>query len=129
MACAANPNYTWPILPLVNARRDLRGIWGTSDTNLWTVGANGRIARYNGNDWSATDQGANALSGIWGSSANDIWVVGANGFVYHYNGTTWQPTSSQSLTNHDLTGVWSDRKGNVWAVGNSSVGAGTIFKY
>lgn len=129
MARTANPADTWTVLSGQNVRRDIRGLWGLNDNNIWAVSANGRISRFNGSDWMGQDKTSNALSGIWGSAANDIWAVGARGSVFHYDGDDWQPAGSTNMKNHDLTAVWGDGKGNIWAVGNGPLGGGTIFKY
>lgn len=128
VARASDPSQTWTTLQVQGTRRDIRGIWGASDNNLWAVGTVGRIANYKSGNWQTIDLGSYAFAGIWGSSANDIWVVGSKGSVYHYDGNSWQPATNTSLMSYELTAVWGDSKGGVWVTGNGATG-GTIFKY
>ena len=55
----------------------INGIWGTSATNVFTVGFDGTILHYDGTSWSSMPSVTTAhLYSIWGSSANDIFAVG-----------------------------------------------------
>lgn len=63
----------------------LRGLWGSSTSNLYAVGDYGTIRRYDGSAWqieaSATSQD---LFSIWGLSPHSIYAVGRGGIVLHY---------------------------------------------
>ncbi|HEY9227896.1 MAG TPA: hypothetical protein VIP11_14665, partial [Gemmatimonadaceae bacterium] len=68
----------------------LYGIWGTTPTNVFAVGASGRILRYNGTAWSQmTSPTTRTLTRVWGSSASDVWAVG-DSVVVHWDGTLWK---------------------------------------
>jgi hypothetical protein len=107
---------------------DFRALWGTSDVNIFAVGESGVIARYDGTQWSAQNQGQDELTAIWGSSATDIWVVGDGAAVHHYDGTRWASRSNENLAGYDLTGVWGDGKGGIW-VSATAGSDGAVFKY
>lgn len=67
----------------------LYGIWGTSATNVYAVGAGGRILRYNGTGWSAMNSPtAHALARVAGSGPGDIWAVG-DSVLIHHDGAQW----------------------------------------
>jgi len=103
----------------------LRGVWGTSASDVFAVGANGTILHYDGNDWSSMASGTtNNLNGVWGSSANYVFAVGANGTILHYNGTAW--TSMTSGTTSNLNGVWGRPGYGVFTVGDNQ---NTILRY
>jgi hypothetical protein len=76
----------------------LFGIWGTSATNAWAVGAHGTILHFDGTQWtSVTSPTPLKLVRIWGSSATNVWAVGDSAIV-QYNGTTWAvPPSAQGF--------------------------------
>jgi hypothetical protein len=107
---------------------DLRGIWGTSATNIWAVGHDGLILHGTGSPvtWTKVASGTSEhLLGIWGTSPSNVWVVGTNGIILHGTGTplTWSPV--QSGTTSNLHGVWGRTPTDIWAVGAH----GTIVHY
>ena len=68
----------------------LYSVWGTSATNAFAVGVNGRIVRYDGKSWTAMASPTGArLSRIWGSGPNDVWAIGDTVAV-HYDGSAWK---------------------------------------
>jgi hypothetical protein len=73
--------------------------WGTSASNIFAVGDNGRIVRYNGTSWTPMQSPTNrTLVRVTGSGPSDVWAVGDSVLV-HFDGTTW---SDVSTANSDL---------------------------
>jgi hypothetical protein len=102
----------------------LYSIWGSSASNVFAVGDNGTILRYNGSTWSAMTSGTTRyLRGIWGSSASDVFAVGTGGTILYYDGAAWG-TMTSGTTNY-LYGIWGTSASDVFAVGDS----GTILHY
>jgi hypothetical protein len=107
---------------------DLRGVWGSSASDVWTVGHDGLILHGTGDPiaWSAVPSGATAhLTGVWGSSASDVWAVGLKGTILHGSGNPVTWSASPSGTTEDLYGVFGFSTEDVWAVGAH----GTILHY
>ncbi|MBI3567112.1 MAG: hypothetical protein HY084_02760 [Gemmatimonadetes bacterium] len=82
----------------------LYAIWGTSRSNVFAVGAGGRIARYNGTSWSAMNSPTSRnLARVAGSGPSDVWAVG-DSVLIHFDGTQWTnfPISAgdQNLVSH-----------------------------
>jgi hypothetical protein len=51
-------------------------IWGDNEGNLWLVGKNGIVVRYDGTQWQTIASGTNYLiSNIWGSSTKILCVT------------------------------------------------------
>jgi len=100
----------------------LYGVWGSSGTDVFAVGASGVILHYNGVTWSPMTSGATQwLHGVWGSSGTDVFAVGSGGIILHYNGSTWSSMSSgMTLPYRDLNGVWGSSGSDVFAVGYES---------
>ena len=72
------------------ANEELLSVWGTSSTNVFTVGSNGTILHFDGSTWSyMTSPVTDHLLGIWGNSASDIYAVGYDGVVLRYDGSVW----------------------------------------
>jgi len=115
---------TWHSETLPTNPQPLYRIWGSSATNIFTVGASGTILRYTGGWYSMTSGTTNNLYGVCGSSASNVFAVGASGTIRKYNGSSW--SSITSGTSNQLNDVWCDSTGtNVFVVGLS----GTIVHY
>ncbi|MCH7722856.1 MAG: glucosyl transferase [Bacteroidetes bacterium] len=56
----------------------VRKLWGVDNQNIYAVGVNGQIARYNGRVWTRIESGTDAdLSDVWGTpDGNEIWACG-----------------------------------------------------
>jgi len=77
----------------------LFGLWGTSATDIWTVGGNvngarnGGIIHYDGTDWTevAQPEGKAFRSAfkVWGTAPDDVWVVGTGALITHWDGTAF----------------------------------------
>jgi hypothetical protein len=64
---------------------NLEAVWGSAETNMYAVGANGTILFWNGTSWSAvTSQTTNTLRAVWGTGSNNIYAVGDSGTILHY---------------------------------------------
>ncbi|MBF0523674.1 MAG: chitobiase/beta-hexosaminidase C-terminal domain-containing protein [Deltaproteobacteria bacterium] len=90
----------------------LRGVWGSSSSDVFTVGDNGTILHYDGTAWSAMSSGTRTeLNRVWGNSSSDVFAVGV-GAILHYDGTAWSGMSSNALF-----GIWGSSGSNVFGVG------------
>jgi uncharacterized membrane protein len=102
----------------------LRGVWGTSSSNVFAVGNNGTILHYSGNAWNTMPSGTTVtLREIWGSSPSDVFAVGDNGTILHYDGNAWN--TMPSGTTAGIEGIWGSSSSDVFAVGDN----GTILRY
>jgi hypothetical protein len=71
----------------------LLGVWGSSATNVFAVGDDGRIVRYNGTSWSPMQSGTGrTLARVSGSGPNDVWALG-DSTLLHFDGTNWSNVS------------------------------------
>lgn len=69
-------------------------VWGSSSTDVFAVGANGRALRYDGSSYNAVPTGTtNTLYDVWGSSLTNVYAVGANGFVARFDGSAFSPVT------------------------------------
>jgi hypothetical protein len=106
----------------------LRGIWGTANDNVYTVGLDSLILRFNGQWRRVSNEGADALPraflfGVWGRGGDDITLVGWRGTVIRRLGGAW--FAEETGIEADLRGVWVDAEtGLAFAVGAS----GTVLR-
>ena len=107
------------------------GIWGTSDTNIHTVGVEGVYFHYDGGpgneetNWTELPSGVVVdLHDIWGTSADNVYAVGEFGTVIRYDGLVWsQPLSVPTV--QSLNGLWGRNANDIFVVGDF----GTILHY
>jgi hypothetical protein len=94
----------------------LKAVWGTSSSDVFTVGDDGIVLHFDGSQWTRQHTPiTKAVHEIWGSSPTDVIAVAARGIVLHYDGSAWSQMTSP--TDRDLFGVWGSAADNVYAVG------------
>ncbi len=82
----------------------LYSVWGSSDSDVFAVGANGTILHYNGTSWSLQDTPTTeTLYGVWGSSSSNVFAVGVNGTVLHYSSDNTSSTTTTTISNTTTT--------------------------
>ncbi|MGV8123298.1 MAG: Ig-like domain-containing protein [Candidatus Xenobiia bacterium LiM19] len=99
-------------------------LWGSSSSNIWSVGYSGNTINGNGSAWSVKTSGTTKdLKGVWGDSSSKFFAVGNSGTIVYYNGSSWSAQSSGVAV--DLTGVHGIPNSNVFATGKT----GTVLRY
>ncbi|MBN2099045.1 MAG: hypothetical protein JW753_05550 [Dehalococcoidia bacterium] len=108
----------------------LNAVWGSSDNNVFAVGALGTILHYNGQNWRAMNSGTkNPLVDVWGSSGSDVFAVGMSTFgmvgsMLHYSGVGLRWTQMDSYPSDSTDAVWGSSSNDVFALSG-----GTIYHY
>lgn len=101
--------------------KDFYGVWGSGESDIFAVGAEGFIAHFDGSAWAPMASPAQlALRGVWGASPSLVYAVGDGGTVLRYDGKTWTLVSVP--TTEPLRGVWVSPEGHVVAVGGTALG-------
>jgi hypothetical protein len=118
---------------------DLADVWGTSATDVFTVGEidtddeNGFqiasvILHYDGTGWSLQRRIRDvSLRGAWSDAPDDAWAVGFDFFdddarVLHYDGTEWASQEGFEAGRDESIGlfsVWGSSSDDVFAVGST----------
>lgn len=117
-------DYVWTADTLNSPMNDLSSIWGSSPTNVWTVGpggdANNRLFHFNGTKWEKWKEPINcATNTIYGFTANNVWM-GGDGYIWHFDGTNWtqsylyNPANAHSV---DIEDIWGKSSNDLYAVG------------
>lgn len=105
---------TWRPVTLPKAMtKPLAMVGASSSKNVWALGTDGTIARWNGTKWtSAKLSGGFRPSDVGVLSASNVWVVGPTG-ARHWTGGKWVayklPAAAEA--------VYAASSRNVWAVG------------
>ena len=113
-----NSGVTWNQEAMGLTPDTLFGVSGSS-TDVYAVGANGRIMHRVGMSWSieANNMVSQSLNSVWlgtGTTAGEVFAAGDGGTIVHKQGGSWSierpPTSAQ------LTAIWGAGD-DVYAVG------------
>jgi photosystem II stability/assembly factor-like uncharacterized protein len=107
---------TWSVMPTPLAVTEpVRGIWGTSPTNVYAIAGAGRLLlHFDGTEWVVTKLRLDNIADIHGSAPNNIYVVGSPGVVAHFDGSSWNLYRSGT---ESLTQVFAGDGSTVYAFG------------
>jgi DNA-binding beta-propeller fold protein YncE len=114
------------------SEKDLWGICAISPTEVFAVGSDSTVLKYDGTNWIDMEPNTNCqLRGVWGSSGNDVfavgkkspWVVDDDGIIIHFNGTSWESVDVGAIGS--LFDVWGTDSSDIFAIGEE----GTILHY
>lgn len=103
---------------------DLVGVWGTSDSNIFTVGNAGAIFHFDGKEWKQQESYVNkTLYCVRGIAPDTVFACGVEGAILKYEKGAWKVMDSGTMKN--LSSIWfaSPKKG--YAAGFE----GTILRY
>jgi photosystem II stability/assembly factor-like uncharacterized protein len=107
---------------------DLHGIHGAANGDVYAVGDESTIMRYDGSSWSRAPTGDSQLQDVFVISPLDVVVVGftrgpfAGGCVMEGADNAWTGICAPSYP--DFYGVWARNAAEVYIVGN----AGTVYR-
>lgn len=77
---------------------DMHGVWGTSETDVWWAGGEGRILHFNGKILTPRNSGTDKdLYAVWGRSTTDVWFAGAE-VILQYDGKAFFDRTPKDLT-------------------------------
>ncbi|MBN1771921.1 MAG: OmpA family protein [Deltaproteobacteria bacterium] len=93
-----------------------RDVAGLSSSDVWIVGANGRIEHRDGRSERVFRiEGDPELRAVWAVSPDEAWAAGAMGVIVRWDGTEWRRV--RSPTTEWLLDLWGSAADDVWAVG------------
>jgi hypothetical protein len=134
MLTYARSTGAWSEEVITNPGYKLFGTWGTSDTNIWSVGGDtdfgaldGMILHYDGVAWTefATSPPDDVYTKtstfkVWGAAHDDVWVVGTRALLMHWDGAAWTTFPDPVAGTSTLTTVHGSGPNWVVAVGGPS---------
>jgi hypothetical protein len=110
-----------------NTTNTLNGIWGSSASRIFAVGASGTILLWDGvgPGWTTMTTSPATTStfwDVWGTGPNDVFAVGGNGtggaIIYHYDGNASNIWTAMSFTGTNaLYAVGGTGSNDVYAAG------------
>jgi hypothetical protein len=108
-------------------------VHGSSATDVWMTGDNGRISHWDGANFVDHSIKTKAtIFGVWAAAPNDAWAVGGtpdtgsgtdNDVVLHWDGAAWTPSPLPQALGRTYFKVWGANADDIYVVGE----AGTIW--
>jgi trimeric autotransporter adhesin len=93
----------------------LFGIGGVTSADLWAVGQDGVVLRFDGGAWTEQRFTSQTLWDVWGIQTDAVYAVGSHGAAYLWDGERW--TESPTGVDNGLYAVHGSSASDVWAVG------------
>jgi hypothetical protein len=97
----------------------LNALWGTSSRDVYAVGDQAVVIRFDGSKWNVLNCGGENLNAVWSSSQQNVLAVGSAGTVMRYDGRRWSTMTTG--TTAELLGIWGRAPYDVYAVGEGGV--------
>jgi hypothetical protein len=66
--------------------RGLNGLWARARDDVWAVGEDGVVLRFDGQRWAGAKPDWRWLRGVTGTPSQELFAVGAHGLVLHFRG-------------------------------------------
>ena len=100
----------------IRANTPLFGLWASSPDDVWAVGDDGRVCRFDGAEWHEVDCPTDVhLRAVVRCRDGALLVAGAQGSILTCRNGEWAPMESGTMTH--LTGLHADGDGTVYAAG------------
>ncbi len=102
-----------------NTNQSLYGVWGSSATAVWAVGAQGVAVFFNGAQWVVKSPPSPAtLYSVHGTAANNVFAAGDSGKVYKWSGAAWSVAATLP-SGVVQAGVFVDGPDTLWVGGST----------
>lgn len=102
-----------------------RGVWGTSDQDLFAVGGDGLIAHYDGVTWTPFEVPEEAVGqdfqDVFGFASDNVYAVAERGVIVHFDGAAWTLQEIEGDPGRTLYGVWGSAPDDIYASGDGVV--------
>jgi hypothetical protein len=109
--------HSWALAQLF-ATPDLMDIWGTSENDMFVVGADetgALVLRSQGAGWASLHPDLEqTLNAVWGTSSQDVFAGSDGATIIHFNGNVWSSMGGVPSSN-DITGIWGTSPQRVFA--------------
>jgi hypothetical protein len=92
----------------------LLAVWGSSKTDVWAVGASGRVLHWDGSEWKRQPDVPKQrhLVHLMGGGPKDLWASGTDDrsaqYLLHWDGTAWSEQAGRGGP------LWVGGPGDVW---------------
>lgn len=106
-------------------------VGGSAADNVYAVGTNGQIHRFDGSAWSKVTQSPSNLDlrAVWVASDGAVFAGGGAQLVACEAGCTSAAAFDWSSVNVNVTGVCGEDANSVYAAGTNNLNKGVLYKY
>jgi photosystem II stability/assembly factor-like uncharacterized protein len=96
-------------------------LWGSDPSNIFAVGENGGIARFDGKAWTVQKSPVTqSLRAVFGADPNHVVAVGDRGTIVRYDGKAWVQ-DQLGVPGSNLRDVWGSTPLGFFAVGEAGL--------
>ncbi|MBW2736980.1 MAG: hypothetical protein JRH20_31745 [Deltaproteobacteria bacterium] len=89
-------------------------MWGSSATQVFIVGRDGKVFRFDGAQWAEENIGTtSSLHSVHGCAPDDVYIGGADG-IWHFDGSSWTQIRSDPLAVYALQCVDGELFAGLW---------------
>jgi len=125
------PAETWQVVQ-EGVAGALLSVWGTSDRDIWVVGADARdgtgptVLHFDGDAWRRveTGQAQGDLWWVFGFEGGPVYMGGDGGVILRHQPADGSFTRMDTPGTETVYGIWGASPDDVWAVGGESESAG-----
>jgi hypothetical protein len=107
-------NGTWTAMTS-GTTANLRGIYGTSSSDVWAGGVGGALVHFDGTSWSTVSGPTADIESVWASSTTNAWFAGS-GVVLHWTGSQFITSNFSGL----LSSVSGTSSSDVYVTGEAA---------
>ena len=103
---------------------DLNDVWGTSDYDVWVVGAEATLLHWNGVVWKQAllpvlPLPKAGLVAVSGAGPSDVWVGGEGGTHLHFDGSSWTIVQVDPLS--AVSDIWAAGPDDAWVTTSKGI--------
>lgn len=113
---------TTPACTQQAAGANAHGLWGSSDTDIWSVGVDGTLLHFDGGSWQPVSA-PNSMNyvAVWGAATDDIWAVGEAGAIIHYDGQAWTSHGTDTAPTLGVRAIWVGTDSDRWLLSSANL--------
>ncbi len=123
-------DYVWTLDTLKTPFNYFTGLWGSSPSDVWTVGGGGndedRLWHFDGTKWSPYTKERIICTGetLFGFSKDNVWMGGGDGRIWHYDGNAWKENFVYKPKEGwaSIRDMWGRDKNDIYIVGTNFIG-------
>lgn len=97
-----------------------RDFWAFGPNDVWTLGADGALAHFDGKRWEEGDLPVK-IKGVAGVAADDVWAVAAPSTLLHHDGRRWQASPIPGTATIDPAAVGVAAPNDIWVLAGAKI--------
>ncbi|HEY0255490.1 MAG TPA: hypothetical protein VGC41_28370 [Kofleriaceae bacterium] len=129
-ACASDPPAISTSLVTEHQSGALLSAWGSSSSDVWTVGGGALVFHLKDGAWTPVDPQITGIDLWWvfGFAGGDVFMSGSGGTILRYHGGAIEKMATPAADGI-IFGMWGPTADDVWAVGRAGAQGAILWHY